>query len=170
MKHRHLFILSAVIAWSISLCSCAPDPIYSYPPEYERKVRLTLDDPKTITLDNQENVNFTSSCQSGDSVTALIRVTYTGAYITNAVYYWTLKDASGNVVKEDAILQIAPHKQNVPPMWSFSAPNEKGQYTVHFRTRYEASAQFENGSLYSGFPTTANYEGAATVNSKLVVK
>ena len=133
-------------------------------------MRLTLDDPKTITLDNQENVNFTSSCQSGDSVTALIRVTYTGAYITNAVYYWTLKDASGNVVKEDAILQIAPHKQNVPPMWSFSAPNKKGQYTVHFRTRYEASAQFENGSLYSGFPTTTNYEGAATVNSKLVVK
>ena len=163
-------ILFAIIAWGLSLCSCAPEPIYSYPPEYERMVRFTKDDPKTITLDNQSAIHFTTNCQSGDSITALIRVTYSGTYITKAMYYWTLKDASGNTVDEKKIEQIAPHKQSVPPMWGFEAPSEAGTYYVHFRTTYSYSAQAENGALYGGFPTSANYEGASTIRAILTVK
>ena len=170
MKHRHLFILSAVIAWSISLCSCAPDPIYSYPPEYEREVRLTQDDPKTLTLDNQSNITYVSNCQSGDSVTAIIRVSYTGAYITKAVYSWSLRDASGKTVDEATITQIAPHKQSTLPMWRFGAPAEAGTYYVHFRANYSYSAQAENGALFGGFPTSSNYEGASTVKTQRGLK
>ena len=165
MKHKLVLLLS-VIALGCTLSACAPDPIYSYPPEYEREVRLTKDDPKTITLNSQDRVGFISSCQSGDSVTALIRVTYTGAYITRAVYSWALKDASGNTIEQTKITQIAPHEQSTPPMWSFEVPAEAGTYYVHFRADYSYSAQAENGTLFGGFPSSSNYEGASTVKSK----
>ena len=167
--HNKSILLTILAMIGFALQSCAPDPIYSYPPEYERVVRFTKDDPKTIKLDNQSNINFVSTCQAGDSITALIRVTYSGAYITEAIYYWTLKDASGNTIKEESIGQIAPHKQSTPPMWSFEAPSS-GTYYVHFRARFEASAKFENGSLVGGYPTSANYEGANTVKAVLTVK
>lgn len=168
MKYKHVLLISAIVL-GFAFGACAPDPIYSYPPEYESVVRYTLDNPQTITLNNQEDINFTSKCQSGDSITALIRVSYTGAYITKAVYYWSLKDASGNIVQEKQIPQIAPHKQLGPPMWRFEAPTDAGTYKVHFRATYNYSAQAENGTLFGGFPTSAVYEGASTISSSLVV-
>lgn len=164
MKHK-LILLVSIITLGFALHACAPDPIYSYPPEYEREVRLTQDDPKTLTLDNQGNINFIYDCQSGDSVTALIRVSYTGAYITKAVYSWALKDASGNTVEKTTITQIAPHKQSTLPMWNFKAPSDVGTYYVHFRANYSYSAQAENGTLFGGFPSSSNYEGASTVKT-----
>ena len=168
MKYKHVLLISAIVL-GFAFSACAPDPIYSYPPEYERKVRFTLDDPKAITLNNQEHIDFISNCQSGDSVIALIRVSYTGVYITKAVYYWALKDASDSTIVEKQILQVAPHKQEVPPTWRFEAPSETGTYYVHFRATYSYSAQAENGTFFGGFPTSAAYEGASTISSSLVV-
>ena len=156
-----------------ALSACAPDPIYSYPPEYEHEVRLTQDDPKTLTLDNQSNITYVYDCQSGDSVTAFIRVSYTGAYITKAVYSWSLRDASGNTVDKATITQIAPHKQSTLPMWRFEAPSEAGTYNVHFRASYSYSAQAENGTLFGGFPTSSGihgYEDKSSVKGVLEVK
>ena len=102
MLKREVFYMQKIILWMIAtmvailtLGSCAPDPIYSYPPKYEKKVRFTLDDPKTILLDKQDAIDFVTSCQRGDSITALIRVEYTGSLITRADYYWTLKGEDG---------------------------------------------------------------------------
>lgn len=167
---RKTIFLSIIAIIGLALHSCAPDPVYSYPPEYESRVRFTQDDPKTITLDNQANIRFVSSCNVGDSVTALIRVTYAGDNITSATYYWTLKDASGKTIEERSIEQIAPHKQKYLPMYTFPAFKDKGTYTVHFRAKFEYSAQAENGTLFGGYPTSANYEGAATVKETLRVE
>lgn len=164
------FLLSLLVVAGLSLCSCAPDPIYSYPPEYENTLRFTKDKVETITLDNQQNLTFTTTCNAGDSITALIRVSYTGAYITSAVYHWTLRDASGEKVIERKVEQIAPHKQACPPMLRFEAPLVPGEYTMHFRTNYKYSAQTESGAIYGGYPTSANYEGASTVRAKLSVR
>lgn len=154
----------------LALVSCAPEPIYSYPPEYVKTLVFTLEDPKTITLDNQDEVPSVSECKVNDSVTVFIPVTYPGTYITRADYYWTLKDADGKDVKKSVVEQIAPHKQKCPPMWSFGAPPTAGTYTVHFRATYNYSAQTERGEIFGGYPTSVSYEGAGTVKSVLRVR
>ena len=168
MRNKNV-LLVIVLALSFAFYSCAPDSIYSYPPEYEKPLRFTLDNPKTITLKNQSNVKTIRSCSRGDMVTVFLPVTYTGSYITSATYYWTVKGADGSTIDAKTYEQIAPHEQTVPPMWSFAAPDSLGIYKVHFRAKYEASAQFENGSPYSGYPTSSNYEGASTISSELKV-
>ena len=177
MLKREVFYMQKMILWMIAtmvatltLGSCAPDPIYSYPPKYEKKVRFTLDDPKTILLDKQDAIDFVTSCQRGDSITALIRVEYTGSLITRADYYWTLKGEDGTKLWEKKIEQIAPQKQHTPPMYTFKAPDSIGHYQVHFRAWYEYSASTEAGALYGGYPSSSNYTGASTVQSTLTVK
>ncbi len=177
MLKREVFYMQKIILWMIAtmvatltLGSCAPDPIYSYPPKYEKKVRFTLDDPKTILLDKQDAIDFVTSCQRGDSITALIRVEYTGSLITRADYYWTLKGEDGTKLWEKKIEQIAPQKQHTPPMYTFKAPDSIGHYQVHFRAWYEYSASTEAGALYGGYPSSSNYTGASTVQSTLTVK
>lgn len=177
MLKREVSYMQKIILWMIAtmvatltLGSCAPDPIYSYPPKYEKKVRFTLDDPKTILLDKQDAIDFVTSCQRGDSITALIRVEYTGSLITRADYYWTLKGEDGTKLWEEKIEQIAPQKQHTPPMYTFKAPDSIGHYQVHFRAWYEYSASTEAGALYGGYPSSSNYTGASTVQSTLTVK
>ena len=177
MLKREVSYMQKIILWMIAtmvatltLGSCAPDPIYSYPPKYEKRVRFTLDDPKTILLDKQDAIDFVTSCQRGDSITALIRVEYTGSLITRADYYWTLKGEDGTKLWEKKIEQIAPQKQHTPPMYTFKAPDSIGHYQVHFRAWYEYSASTEAGALYGGYPSSSNYTGASTVQSTLTVK
>lgn len=169
MKHKLILLLS-VIALGFTLTACAPDPIYSYLPEYAKPLRFTLDNPETVTLVNQSNVNTVTSCNRGNLVTVFLPVTYTGSRITSATYYWAIKGVDGSVIKEESKEQIAPHKVKVPPMFTFTAPDSLGTYNVHFRARYEASAQFENGTFYAGYPTNSSYEGGGTISSKLVVR
>ena len=167
MRHKTPLLALIVVLMQV-FASCAPDPIYSYPPEYEREVRFTKDDPKTITLDNQDGLVFLTNCQAGDSITALIRVTYTGAYITKAIYHWTLRDAEGEKVAERKIEQLAPHRQSCPPMWTFMAPTS-GTYTMHFRADFKYSASDVSGAISGGYPTLGKYEDAGTVYSKKLV-
>ena len=169
MQKTVVWMMAAIVA-AFTLGSCAPDPIYSYPPEYEKEVRFTLDDPKTIVLTEQDSIDFITSCQRGDSVTALIRVRYTGSLITRADYYWTLKGEDGTTLLEKKIEQIAPQKQSTPPMWTFNAPDSIGRYQVHFRAWYVYSASTEEGLIYGGYPTSSNYTGASTVKSTITVK
>ena len=167
---RNICIKIALTAVAVlALVSCAPEPIYSYPPEYVKTLVFTLEDPKTITLDNQDEVPSVSECKVNDSVTVFIPVTYPGTYITRADYYWTLKDADGKDVKKSVVEQIAPHKQKCPPMYGFRV-QEPGTYYMHFRAWYDYSAKTENETLFGGYPTSANYEGASTVKAVLVVK
>ena len=161
-------MIAAIVA-TLTLISCASEPIYSYPPEYEGKVLFTLDDPKTIELSKQDLIDFVKSCQRGDSITALMRVYYAGSFITRADYYWTLKGEDGTTLWEEKIEQIGPHKQNTPPIYTFPAPDSIGNYQVHFRVWYEYSASTEAGALYGGYPSTANYQGASTVQATLRV-
>lgn len=162
--------MGAAAMIAITGVSCAPDPIYSYPPEYERTVKFSLEDPRTLTLDRQNDATYVTRCQPGDSLTALIRVAYTGAHITRAVYYWTLKGADGEKIDEKKFTEISPHQHIYPPMWVFEAPDSAGTYEMHFRATYVYSASTEEGAIFGGFPTSASYEGASTVKAPLTVQ
>lgn len=169
MKYKSVLLLLAV-ALGVALSSCAPDPVYSYPPEYE-KLKLTKDDPKSITLPTQNEVDFISSCQAGDSVSVFMFVVTPGTYITEATYYWSLrKKGNGEPIERKTYSQLAPEKEMAPPMWTFAAPKEKGTYEVHFRAEFDYSASLEEGNFFGGYPTSANYEGASTTWTTLTVK
>lgn len=169
MMKNKLILLISILTLGFALSSCAPDPVYSYPPEYQKPLRFTLDKPETVTLNNQSNVKTVKSCNKGSLVTVFLPVTYTGSYITSATYYWTIKGLDGSVIETKTIEQIAPHKETTPPLWSFTAPDSLGTYNVHFRARYEYSAQTESGTIYGGYPTNSNYEGAGTISADLKV-
>lgn len=168
MKKAYI-LLMAVIAMGFALHSCAPDPIYSYPPEYQSPLVFTLDDSGLVTLQNQGNVTRTKSCAKAATVTAFLPTTYAGAYITTATYSWKMLEATGDTVYINKYEQLAPHKHNCPPKWTFTAPDSAGTYTVHFRAWYDYSAQTENGALFGGYPTSSNYEGANTIKAELRV-
>lgn len=142
-KNILLLCLSALLLCGMASCQ---DPIYSEPPVYG-KLKFTTDDPATITLGRQGEVNTSSICNPGDSVTVFMQVEYSGAYITEADYQWRLCVNSDSVVSK-TIRVIAPHKQNQPPMWRFKAPSEGGGYTVTFKANYDYSAQTEMGTIY----------------------
>ena len=169
MKKINILLMS-VVAMGFALHSCAPDSIYSYPPEYKTPLIFTLDNPDAVTLQNQNNVSRTKSCANAATVTAFLPTTYVGAYITTAEYSWMLLNAAGDTIVAEKIEQLAPHKHNCPPKWSFTAPDEAGCYVVHFRAWYDYSAQAENGTLFGGYPTSSNYEGASTIRAELEVK
>ena len=169
MIKKHI-LLAFVIAMSFAFHSCAPDPVYSYPPEYQTPLRFTLDNPEAVTLQNQNNVSRITSCSKSDLVTAFLPTTYAGAYITTAEYSWMLLNSAGDTIVTEKIEQLAPHKHNCPPKWSFTAPDETGRYVVHFRAWYDYSAQAENGTLFGGYPTSSNYEGASTIRAELKVE
>lgn len=169
MRNISVKVALAIIG-VLALTSCVKDPIYSYPPEYVKTLKFTLEKPASITLDNQSDVPFVSVCNPSEMVTAFIPVLYTGAYITKATYYWTLNSEDGTEIEKKTIEQVAPHKENCPPMWSFGAPPTAGTYTVHFRATYSYSAQTERGEIFGGYPTSISYEGASTVKSVLRVR
>lgn len=169
MKKINILLMS-VIAMGFALHSCAPDPIYSYPPEYQTPLVFTLDDPAMVTLQNQSNVSRTKSCAKAARVTAFLPTTYAGAYITTATYSWKMQDkTTADTIYIEKFEQLAPHKHNCPPKWTFTAPDSAGTYVVHFRAWYDYSAQTENGALFGGYPTSSNYEGASTIKAELRV-
>ena len=167
---KHLISGLVVLLIAMTWVSCTPDPVYSYSPEYEGKIRFTNDAPKTITLDNQQAISFVTKGVPGDSLTALMRVEYTGALITRADYYWTLKGDDGSKIAEEKIEQIAPHKQLCPPLWRFQVPDSAGVYHVHFRVEYNYSAQLESGFWSGNYPSGSTYLEPSTIKATLMVR
>ena len=121
-------------------------PILSEPPVYGN-LRFTQDPIEKITLANQQNIKISSVCDANDSVTVFMQVGYTGSYITCAKYKWRLYVSADNVL-EHTVDVVAPHKQKTPPMWTFKAPNQTGEYEVSFKAEYDYSAQTESGQIY----------------------
>lgn len=129
----------------LGMVSCHK-PIYSEPPVYGN-LKFTQDPVGEITLANQQNIVKTSMCDANDSVTAFMQVGYTGSYITSAKYRWRLY-VSADSVLEHNVTVVAPHKQKTPPMWTFKAPSQSGEYEVSFKAEYDYSAQTEDGQIY----------------------
>lgn len=166
MKTKYGFACS-ILVLMLALVACEPEQMLNEAPEYYGTLQFTKDAPSTITLDNQNKVKTISSCSRGDSVTVFMPVLQSGAYITYAIYYWSVKNSTGEELSKNEMKQIAPHKHSCPPLWTFRAPGEAGSYEVHFRATYDFHAQ---GPLFGGYPTTLTYEGASTVSAKLVVQ
>lgn len=169
MKSKNI-VLFLLITLGFALGSCTPDVVYSYPPEYEKPLLFTLDAPSTITLPNQSNVKTIKYCKAGDSVTVFLPVTYTGAFITKATYRWTSDSEKLGPV---TIVQIAPHKQMNPPMWTFEAPDSIGTYRIFFSASYSYSAQTEDGAIFGEYPSGSGahgYQDKSSVYGELVVQ
>ena len=164
MKKSFIF---CALACLLAFVACEKEAMLNEAPEYYGTLTFTKDKPATITLENQNKVHRIYSCQRGDSVTVFMPVLQPGAYITKAVYYWSVKGADGEDLSKGEHTQIAPHKHTCPPMWTFRAPGEPGTYDVHFRAEFDFYAQ---GSLFGGYPTSVTYEGASTVSEPLEVR
>lgn len=130
----------------LSVLASCQKPIYSEAPEYG-KLKFTTDAPSSITLNRQSAVNTSSVCSAGDSVTVFMQTAYAGSYITEAEYIWKLYVTNDSVASK-TVRVIAPHKQNTPPMWTFKAPSDKGDYVVTFKAKYDYSAQTASGQIY----------------------
>ena len=166
MKKKNSFV-GCILVCLLAIVACEAEPMLNEAPEYYGTLKFTKDAPSTITLENQSNVKFISLCSRGDSVTVFMPVLQSGAYITSAIYYWSIKNSDGEELSKSEMKQIAPHKHPYPPMWTFRAPGEAGSYEVHFRASYDFHAQ---GPLFGGYPTSVTYEGASTVSAKLFVE
>lgn len=149
-------LLTALAMIGLALHSCAPDPVYSYPPEYKKPLLFTLDKPETVTFSNQNNIKNVKECRAGDSVTVYLPTSYTGAYIYKATYKWT---SNSDKLGDKTIVQIAPCDETaLPPKWTFVAP-ESGRYEIYFKASYNYSASTESGSIYGGYPTSSGIHG-----------
>lgn len=169
--HYKSILLAAIAAVGIALHSCAPDPVYSYPPEYEKPLLFTLDKPETVTWENQNEVGTVSYCNAGDSVTVFLPTTYTGAYLYEANYKWT---SDSELLPARTIVQIDPcNTAFLPPKWTFVAPSEPGRYVIYFRATYGCSASTESGATFLGYPTSSGvhgYEDKSSVYGVLTVR
>lgn len=170
MRNKSIF-LTALVVVGLALHSCAPDPVYSYPPEYKKPLLFTLDKPETVTFSNQNNIRNVKECSAGDSVTVYLPTAYTGAYIYKATYKWT---SNSDKLGSKTIVQIAPCDESVlPPKWTFEAPDSAGRYEIYFRASYNYSASTESGAIYGGYPTSSGshgYEDKSSVYGVLTVK
>ncbi len=168
---RKAIFLSIIAVIGLFLHSCAPDPVYSYPPEFKKPLLFTLDNPKSIVFNNQNNIETVAYCKPGDSITVYLPTAYTGVNIYKSIYQWTSKDA---LLGSKTITQIAPCElDSLPPKWTFVAPQVPGRYEVYFRASFYYSAQTEAGTIYGGYPTNSGvngYQGASSVSGTLIVK
>lgn len=168
---RKAIFLSIIAVIGLFLHSCAPDPVYSYPPEFKKPLLFTLDNPKSIVFNNQNNIETVDYCKPGDSITVYLPTAYTGVNIYKSIYQWTSKDA---LLGSKTITQIAPCElDSLPPKWTFVAPQVPGRYEVYFRASFYYSAQTEAGTIYGGYPTNSGvngYQGASSVSGTLIVK
>lgn len=168
---RKAIFLSIIAVIGLFLHSCAPDPVYSYPPEFKKPLLFTLDNPKSIVFNNQNNIETVAYCRPGDSITVYLPTAYTGVNIYKSIYQWTSKDA---LLGSKTITQIAPCElDSLPPKWTFVAPQVPGRYEVYFRASFYYSAQTEAGTIYGGYPTNSGvngYQGASSVSGTLIVK
>lgn len=168
---RKAIFLSIIAVIGLFLHSCAPDPVYSYPPEFKKPLLFTLDNPKSIVFNNQNNIETVAYCKPGDSITVYLPTAYTGVNIYKSIYQWTSKEA---LLGSKTITQIAPCElDSLPPKWTFVAPQVPGRYEVYFRASFYYSAQTEAGTIYGGYPTNSGvngYQGASSVSGTLIVK
>lgn len=168
MRYKSVLLpLFAVLVWALG--ACAPEPIYSSHPEYYGKTLYFTDaDPKSLTVNTQNDVNRISTCNAGDSVTVFLPVIKSGEHIYNTTYKWTLARRSGSetVAAKDIDDDKDPCSKNVPPMWTFPAPTEPGEYVVYFRAVYSYSAMAPDGSgtIKGGFPTLSGGHGYEDTN------
>lgn len=175
---RKSFLLMAMtIGVALMAVSCAPEPIYSYPPEYYRsesgyKLYFTTDDSETLTVNNQNNVKRITQCKAGDTITVFLPVITPGIRLYRTEYRWTSNSEKlGPVtIKDDK----DPCSEKYPPKWTFVAPDSVGSYTIYFRATYGYSGSAPDGSLsqYGGFPTNSGihgYEDKSSVNGILKV-
>lgn len=168
MRHKH-FILSVIITCSLALCalcSCAPDPIYSRHPEYYGKtLYFTDDDPKSLTVHTQNDAHRITTCKPGGKVTVFLPVMKPGEYIYKTTNKWTCALYSDpnktKVDGKDIVDDKDPCSNNVPPMWTFDAPTEPGDYVIYFRAVYSYSAMAPNGSsaIKGEFPANSGSHG-----------
>ncbi len=142
MQKKSLFAISLTLLLGMASCY---EPVMSEPPVYG-ELRFTTLAPSEITLDKHTTLPKKSTCAPGDSITAFVQVSYTGAYITEADYHWRLY--VGDSVVSEVVKVIAPHKQDAPPMWRFKAPDTEGKYDVSFKAKYDYSAQTAAGQIY----------------------
>lgn len=168
---RKAIFLSIIAVIGLFLHSCAPDPVYSYPPEFKKPLLFTLDNPRSIVFNNQNNIETVAYCKPGDSITVYLPTAYTGVNIYKSIYQWTSKEA---LLGSKTITQIAPCElDSLPPKWTFVAPQVPGRYEVYFRASFYYSAQTEAGTIYGGYPTNSGvngYQGASSVSGTLIVK
>ena len=162
-------LLLCAMFLGLTLASCEKEEVISVAPKYYPGLYFTTDAPHTITLENQNNVTRIGECNAGDSVSVFIPVLEPGAYITYANYYWQL--CSGNtIILKTKHHVVAPHRQTVPPMWRFKAPDTSDTYSITFRAEYNYSAQTIYGEMLGQYPAGQSYEGANTLESKLTVR
>lgn len=175
MRKSLVLIASAMMVSALTFVSCKKDVPLSYPPEYEKPLRFTLEDAENVTWENQNQLvqNSVSSCNAGDSVTVFLPTTYTGSYIYKATYKWVLEVQGGDVIDRKTFVQVSPCElTNLPPKWTFEAP-KAGTYNVYFRAIYNYSASTENGAISGGYPTSSGlhgYEDKSSVSGILRVK
>lgn len=189
MRHKHVIFFS-ILAWGLalcSLCSCAPDPVYSRNPEYHGQTLYFTDaDPQLLTLETQGDTKIIKRiriCSPGEQVTVFLPVYIPGEYIYKTTNKWSYALYSDpNKTKlggKDVVDEVDPCSKKVPPMWTFTAPTEPGEYVMYFRAVYNYAAMAPNGSsaikgefpAYSGshgYEDTS--EGKSTVYGVLTVK
>ena len=161
-------LLLCAMFLGLALASCEKEQAISVAPKYYANLFFTTDAPKTITLENQDDITRIDECNVGDSITVFIPVIEPGDNITYANYYWQL--CSGNTIIQGTKQHVvAPHRQTVPPMWTFKAPDASGSYRVKFRAEYNYSSQTIYGEILGQYPAGQSYEGANTLDSKLTV-
>lgn len=168
MRYKHV-IMSAIVTWGIalcSLCSCTPDPVYSKHPEYYGKTLYFTDaDHQSLTVHTQNDVNRIYTCNAGDKVTVFLPVYIPGEYIYETTYKWSYALYSDpNKTKlggKDIADDKDPCSKKVPPMWTFEAPAEPGEYVMYFRAVYSYSAMAPNGSgaIKGEFPANSGSHG-----------
>ena len=176
---RKTILLSFAVIIGLALHSCAPEPVYSRQPEYHGKTLFFTDaDPQSLTLNTQNDVKRLSACNAGDEVTVFLPVYKPGEYIYKTTYKWSYALKSNPNKKlggRDIVDDRDPCSKSVPPMWTFNAPSEPGEYYVFFRAVYSYYGKAPDGSdaIYGSYPTTSGphgYEDKSSVYGVLVVK
>ena len=171
MRHKNI-ILFSIFAFGVvlcSLCSCAPDPVYSKHPTYHGKtLYFTNSDPKLLTGHTQGDetiIKRITTCKPGEKVTVFLPIEIPGKYIYKTTYKWSYALYSDpNKTKlggKEIVDDIDPCSEKVPPMWTFDAPTEPGDYVVYFRAVYSYAALAPNGSsaIKGEFPANSGSHG-----------
>ncbi len=165
---RKIVFLSIIAIIGLVLHSCAPDPVYSKHPEYHGKnLYFTDADPKLLTVETQGDESIIGrirTCNAGDKVTVFLPVYMSGEYIYKTTYKWSYALRSNPNTKlggKDIVDDKDPCSKNVPPMWTFEAPAEPGEYVIYFRTIYSYSAMAPDGSsvIKGEFPANSGGHG-----------
>ncbi len=176
-------LLSLLVVLVYALSSCAPDAVYSKDPQYHgTNLYFTDADPKLLTGDTQNNTSIIrriNTCKAGSKVTVFLPIYVPGEYIYKTTYKWSYALKSDPDKKKLGGAEIVddkdPCSRSVPPMWTFDAPTEPGEYVMYFRAVYSYSAQSPDGSgsTKGEFPSRSGshgYEDKSSVYGIFTVK